>query len=210
MTAARRPDAHDRESTIDLLSSLVDGECPADLVDEACRLWRSDAESRARWHTYHVIGDALRSDEATCRAARDAAFLQQLRTRLKDEPVPLATTPMMAPGRPRRWLPAAAVAAGVVAIGTAIAVMQPSAQGPTGWDGRMAQSQAPGGNRSVMRQVGGAAPPASGQTLVIDGQVIRDARLDAYFDAHRGVRALAPSPLVGGGLRSAEIVVPQR
>jgi sigma-E factor negative regulatory protein RseA len=74
----------------------------------------------------------------------------------------------------------------------------------------MAQSQAPGMSRSVMRQVGSTAPAASGQGLVVDGQVIRDARLDAYFDAHRGVRALAPSPLAGGGPRSAEILVPQR
>lgn len=210
MTAARRPDAHDRESTIELLSSLVDGECPADLVDEACRHWRSDAESRARWHTYHVIGDALRSDEVTRHAARDGAFLQRLRARLKDEPVPLATAPLATQGRRRRWLPVAAVAAGVVAIGTAVGVLQPAAQGPTGWDGRMAQSQAPGMSRSVMRQVGSTAPAASGQGLVVDGQVIRDARLDAYFDAHRGVRALAPSPLAGGGPRSAEILVPQR
>ena len=214
MSAARRPDADDRKSTNELLSSLADGECPEPAVDEVCRRWRSDPESRARWHAYQLIGDVLRSDELSGCAARDSVFLQQLRTRLKDEPVPLATAPLGPRGRPaRRWLPVAAVAAGVMAIGTAIVAMQPAAiQGPTGWDGRVAQSQAPnrGSNGSVMRQVGGAATAASGQTLMIEGQLIRDARLDAYFDAHRGVRGLAPPSMLGGGQRSGESLVPQR
>jgi sigma-E factor negative regulatory protein RseA len=53
--------------------------------------------------------------------------------------------------------------------------------------------------------------PASSQGLmVLDGQVIRDARLDAYFEAHRGAVGPVPSAMPGGALRSVEILVPQR
>ena len=80
-----------------LLSSLMDGELTADDAAEACQLWRQDAQARSDWHAYHLIGDVLRSDDLASAPAHDAAFLQALRQRLADEPVPLAPQPALAP-----------------------------------------------------------------------------------------------------------------
>lgn len=210
MNAAPRPEASDPSSRAETLSSLVDGECPSGAADEACRQWRTDAELRGSWHAYQLIGDVLRSDALSNSASHDQAFLHQVRARLALEPVPLATAPLVAQPqpKPRRWMASAAVAAGFVAVGAVVVVLGPAVQGPTGWDNPVAQTAVPSGK--VMRRVGGAAAPASAQTFVVDGQVIRDARLDAYFEAHRGGLGATPSALPGGALRSIEILVPQR
>ncbi len=208
MTDASRPAAPDRSSRDETLSSIADGECPPGAVVDACRQWRTDAELRADWHAYQLIGDVLRSESLGNSASHDQAFLQQLRARLAQEPIPLATVPLTAAPKPRRWMASAAVVAGFVVVGAAVVVLGPAEKGPTGWDNSVAQTAVPAGK--VMRQVSGAAAPASAQTRVIDGQVIRDARLDAYFEAHRGALGAAPSALPGGALRSVEILVPQR
>jgi sigma-E factor negative regulatory protein RseA len=104
--------------------------------------------------------------------------------------------------------PAAAVA-GFVAVGVTVVALRPDAA-PGGFDERLAAS--PPADYGVMRRVGSSALPASGsgQMLVVDGQLIRDARLDAYFEAHRGAVGGGPSAVPGGALRSVEILVPQR
>lgn len=220
MNAPRHPDPSDRPHPGETLSSLVDGECHAGAADEACRGWRSDPALQRTWQTYHLIGDVLRSDELSPSRGADAAFLQGLRDRLAAEPVPLAPAPLpdrapaplpdRAPAR--RWLAPAAMVAGVMAVGAAVVVLQPATMGPaTGWNAQIAAT--PPADGANLRRVGGAAPavPASSQSLmVVDGQVIRDARLDAYFEAHRGAVGPVPSALPGGALRSVEILVPQR
>lgn len=209
MTAAR-PAPSDPQLARELLSSVVDGECRADVVEDACRRWRADDELRTDWHVYHLIGDVLRSDELSADTRRDAAFLQGLRARMANEPVPFAPQALAAPRR--RWLaPAAvaAVAAGFVMVGTAVLVLRPESTAPTGWTERMAIAVQPSDGMPV-RRVSSAAVPASGQSLLIDSQLIRDARLDAYFEAHRGAVGPLPSAVPGGALRSVEILVPQR
>lgn len=209
MNADRQPDARDRQSRGDLLSTLADGEAPATAADEACRQWQTDDALRSDWHVYHLIGDVLRSDELASTPARDAAFVHAVRARLADEPVPLAPRPLPAAApRVRRWLAPAAVAAGFAVVGVGVFVLRADKAGPTGWDDRMAITQTPGSDS--LRRVRSSAAPASAQALVIDGQVIRDARLDAYFEAHRGALGVVPSAVPGGALRSVEILVPQR
>ncbi|MFY9513712.1 MAG: sigma-E factor negative regulatory protein, partial [Rubrivivax sp.] len=56
-----------------LLSALVDGEC--DSARAGCDAWREDADARATWHRYQLIGDVLRSDDLATHPQRDAAFL---------------------------------------------------------------------------------------------------------------------------------------
>lgn len=220
MNAPRHPDPSDRTHPGETLSSLVDGECHAGAADEACRRWKTDPALQRDWQTYHLIGDVLRSDELSPARGSDAAFLQGLRERLAAEPVPLAPAPLPQPAPAgtalhaplRRWLAPAAMAAGVMAVGAVVLVLQTDSKGPaTGWNAQIAAT--PPADGSNLRRVGGAAPavPASSQSLmVLDGQVIRDARLDAYFEAHRGAVGPMPSALPGGALRSVEILVPQR
>ncbi|MCA0242419.1 MAG: sigma-E factor negative regulatory protein [Proteobacteria bacterium] len=213
MTASLTPDPAERQPLREQLSSFVDGECLSAAADETCRRWRDDADCRRQWHAYHLIGDVLRADDLHASRRGDAAFLAALRVRLAAEPVTLAPAPLpKAPQREarhaRRWLRPVAAAAGVMAVGVTIVALRPEATGPSGWDQRIAATP-PAGQLAVQR-VERAAVPASAQALVIDRQLIRDARLDAYFEAHRGVTGVVPSAVPGGAPRSVEILVPQR
>jgi sigma-E factor negative regulatory protein RseA len=197
------------------LSSLVDGEAGRERLEQASQEWRRNVDLRRDWHAYHLIGDVMRSDELSASPQRDAAFLQALRTRLAEEPVPLAPEPL--PPRPavttsassgRRWLMPVAAAAGFAAVGVSVLVLRGGAAGPTGWSEPIAVVQPTSGpslHRTVNAPVGASAP-----AYVLDGQIIRDARLDDYFEAHRGATGPMPSAVPGGALRSVEILVPQR
>ena len=211
MTAERQPNAMTRHAGGDWLSSLADGEVSAEQVDQACRQWRSDDALRRDWHAYQLIGDALRSDDLCVSPARDAQFLHALRGRLAAEPIPLPSRPLPVEAlvpRPRRWLTPAAVVAGFAVVGASVVALRPGATWSTGWNEPIATVQPSG--RDSMYRVGSASAPSMPQVGAIDGQVIRDARLDAYFDAHRGAAGPMPSAVPGGALRSVEILVPQR
>lgn len=214
MNAARRPNASEHAADGELLSSLIDGECPAGDTLSACERWRSDPQLRSTWRTYHLIGDVLRSDEPASRPAAQADFMQGLRQRLAQEPVPMSPAPLAAtPAVPsaraavRLWRVPAAAVAGLVVAGAAVVVMRPDSPA-TGWDQSIVATQ-PATNAGL-HQVSRVQASASAQPLVLDGQIIRDARLDAYFEAHRGAVGPAAAAVPGGALRSVEILVPQR
>ena len=166
------------------LSCLMDGELTQAETADALAGWGEDGDMRARWHAYHLIGDVLRSDELASQPAADERFLQALRLRLADEPVPMSPAPLpmaaalvAGQARPagvgaqaepspqrrpvRHWLAPAALAAGLMAALALTLVPQwvtPASMGPT-----LATTpvQAP-------------------------GKLVRDARLDRYLAAHRG------------------------
>lgn len=179
------------------LSQLVDGELPAGELSAVLAGVRQHGAARADWHTYHLIGDALRSDELAVAPAHDERFLQALRLRLAQEPLPLHAPPLVAAVSPRPsepaadtaaasrrrgpgWLVApAAVAAGFVAVAAVLVV-----------------------NKSVV------APPAPAPTIAqapaAPMVLVRDAQLDRYLAAHRNLgTGLAGA---GGGQRSVQIV----
>jgi sigma-E factor negative regulatory protein RseA len=197
----------------ELLSSLADGR--AESADEACRVWADSSEARATWHTYHLIGDVLRSDDLARAPAADADFLARLRQRMADEPVVLAPEPPRAePPRgagPLRWTVPVAVAAGFVAVAAVLLVTRSGtpAEGP-GTELAAARPSAgvPAPGVSVVAL---PARPASAQppSLVVDGQLLRDARLDEYLRAHREMLG-SPAASPGGGLRNVDTIVPQR
>jgi sigma-E factor negative regulatory protein RseA len=182
------------------LSSLMDGELPGNEAADACALWRQDDHARADWHAWHLIGDVLRSDDLAARPSRDAAFLQALRKRLADEPVPLAPQPLPvaepvrqpqvvngapAPGlvaaMPARrrvlrgWMMApAAVAAGFMAVVGVTLITRQSA---------------PEAGPAVLAR---AEPSGAAASAVL----VRNAQLDRYLTAHR---ALASGAMAGAG-----------
>jgi sigma-E factor negative regulatory protein RseA len=173
------------------LSSLMDGDLGAGDAASACQLWRQDAQSRSDWHAYHLIGDVLRSDDLASAPARDAAFLQALRQRLADEPVPLAPAPLaVAPvaqaaqgaaaggrRRGRHWLMApAAVAAGFVAVAGVMVVTRVMSPEPA----------------ALPMLADAGRLPAAGASAVL----VRSAQLDRYLSAHR---SLASGTLPGAG-----------
>ncbi len=185
------------------LSALADGE--PDALPRATALWRDDPGARESWHLYHLIGDVMRSEDLAARPSRDAAFLAGLRQRLAHEPVPLAPAPA-APAKPmsRRlgWRAPAAVAAGFVAVAATLVLLRPQGFG-LGAEGQLAEAGAAAG--AGLRVVTNPHPSARG-ALVADG-MIRDARIDAYLQAHQAARGNSPAALPGGGLRSVDLLV---
>lgn len=182
----------------ELMSSLADGE--VDSAAAACALWATDPDARQAWHAYHLIGDLLRSDDLAAAGGHDESFLLTLRGRLAAEPVVLA--PMAVPAVPgrRRWLAPASMAAGVAVVASALLVLRMSAPGAER-NGTPLLVSAP-------LSTSGSADdrPGDPQWRVVDGNLIRDARLDAYLRAHRGGSAAMP----GGATGRFETVVLER
>ena len=226
----------DRAAALERLSALVDGELDAAGATKVWAHWREAGEMRAAWHTYQLIGDVLRSEDLAADPARDAAFLGALRARLAAEPVVLAPRPIPAFSAPeskhsassdgaratqrtrlRRWawMAPSAVAAGFVVVAgvmtlsrapmlsevaaPAVATLAPQAPVADAVP-RLASTA------TLPRAATGAEP----QTLVANGTLIRDARLDRYLAAHKqfaGSSALGvPSPF----LRSVTVDVSDR
>jgi len=77
---------------MDGISSLMDGELDASQARQQFARLQSDAEARACWETFHLIGDALRGD---CVVSRQ--FSARLHERLAGEPTVLA--PRRSPAR---------------------------------------------------------------------------------------------------------------
>lgn len=69
----------------DALSALADGQLRGAAFAQAVEQVENDADARATWHAYHVVGDVLRSgDLAFC--SDDQAFLARFQNRLDQEP----------------------------------------------------------------------------------------------------------------------------
>lgn len=204
MNAAPSNDPRDAAPAAQLISSLADGELHDRELEDGCRRWRQDEQARSTWHAYHLIGDVMRSEDLASAPARDAEFVRRLRNRLAGEPALLAPAPLPARARSaRRWLVSAAAFGGIAVVAGTVALN--GGFGTAGADATRLAARAP------MQRVGAPAMPASAQHLQIDGRLIRDARLDAYFEAHRGAVGGLPSALPGGGaLRSVDVIVQQR
>ncbi len=202
-----------RSLDLDRLSSLVDGELDAEGAALGCQDWRDDPSARTAWHRYHLIGDVMRSEHLGSTSQRDEAFLQAFRARLATEPVVLAPEPVVPPSHiaTRRtnwrqaWLPSMAVAAGFGAVAAVLVVSRMS--GPL-TDGGAAAVAAAGAASTESRRAAVNLDPAPG--AVLDQQLVRDARLDRYFEAHRGALTGNSFGVPGGSLRSVDILLPQR
>ncbi len=171
------------------LSAAADGDTAA--MDAATRAWRDDANARATWHAYHLIGDVLRSSDLAAAPARDAAFLSSLRSKLATEPVLLAPLQPVASKRPTSaWWMSAAVAAGFVVVAGVLVVARVSVPPTTD---SLAQAGGPG-----------AAIQSVPQT-VSQSSVIRDPRLDEFLRVHQSARAGLTTAAAGSALRRVDV-----
>lgn len=222
-------DSEQRAAVLEHLSALVDGELDGVALAQTCAHWRERSDSRATWHAYHLIGDVLRSDDLASDPARDAAFMQTLRARLASEPVVLApqiaSTPTTPPAVTRRvggasgrrwtWMAPSAVAAGFVAVAGVLMLMRAPgtlADRPTDASLALASqagARAPlGAAPTLASELTGADAP---QSMAASGQLIRDARLDRYLEAHQQFAGSSALGVPSGFLRSATaIVTPDR
>jgi sigma-E factor negative regulatory protein RseA len=223
MTQDQKPDQkHDAHRQ--RISSFVDGEAEAVVAHSLASAWRDDPALRRTWHSYHLIGDVLRSDELAIDPSRDEHFLQRLRERMASEPVVLAPTlprpslplqedvrtPARAAAgfaatrsRRRRWQAPAAMAAGVVAV-AGVAVMMRGGDPAAG----SAATVLAGSASSPITVVAMPAPePVAVANSLTHRSIIRDPRIDSYFQAHRQFSLGGPLGIPAGYMRNDEPAV---
>ncbi|HEV3427874.1 MAG TPA: sigma-E factor negative regulatory protein [Paraburkholderia sp.] len=182
------------------LSAFVDGEFVAGTATEADAQAHLNAifsgfddEDRKAWSAYHLIGDALRSDDLAMSPAASQSFMAGFAARFEAEPHVLAPAAVAAGiaasthnGRVARILslrhrvvPSLAIAAAAATL-TWIVVPQMRGVGMAGGS-QIAALQPAGDN--VQRVAMNTLPVQT--AAVQDGNIIRDARLDAYLEAHQ-------------------------
>ncbi|TAM52909.1 MAG: anti-sigma factor [Paraburkholderia sp.] len=176
------------------LSALVDGERldASGALDEM--LAEFDHADRTTWSAYHLIGDALRSDDLAVHPATSRAFLAGFAARLEAEPHILAPARARAgSGTPlsllrRRVAPALAVAA---AAATLSWIVLPQLQHGGTSQGTV-QTASTNGRADVVHTV------ALAQNTGAQGaNIIRDASLDQYLEAHQ---QFAQQPMMPGSM----------
>lgn len=182
------PEKSMRETARQRISAAMDGHATTAELEAACSAWRADGDARRTWHTYHLIGDVLRSDELASTPAVDEAFLQRLRQRLAGEPVALTRQPVLRSPQARWPWAVAAAAAGFAAVAAVMVVVRQGGMEPLAID-----LQASVQNNAI--------DPA-----VVKGKLIRDAELERYFAAHRRVSLGATVVMPGAVVRSVEAV----
>ncbi len=220
------------EATRQALSALMDGDADDGVVARACAAWRGDAQARADWHAYHVIGDVLRTAEQGPSLRGDAAFVDLLRHRLEREPVVVAPTPAVqrpaaavepqvaVAGRRSAWRAPLAAAAGVAAVAGVVFTMRPGlpdAQAPL-----LAQAPAQAASAAARVAVPRAVSPTPAEpvlagvqrtepvVVVRDPRMLRDERLDRYLDAHRQFSEGAWSVRPAATVRGVSTLAPER
>ena len=213
-------------SALEILSAMTDGELDAAAAARACSAWRDDASMRSTWHAYQLIGDVLRSDDLASPPGWDAAFLESLRARLVDEPTVLAPDAAANPAAAesaaaarfangvRRarwsWMAPSAVAAGFVLVAGALMVIRAPQPGSAEQTAGSSLAQ-----RAPLQLAGAPSFAASdaaleSQTLVVDGKLMRDARLERYLNAHKQFAGSTVLGVPSGFLRNAAVEAPSR
>ncbi len=199
----------------DTISALADGQLQGEAFAHGVQAVAGDAQARAAWHTYHLIGDVLRGGAATP-CTEPSAFMTRLAGQLAAEPG-FAIKTIAAHARPDRaygtfdpknavfdvqQLPAndASFRWKLVAGFASVAAV-----GAVAWT----LSGGLGGLGNTQPQLA-AAPAATTLASSNAGVMIRDERLDELLAAHRqlgGAAALQPS---AGMLRNATFEAPAR
>ena len=175
------------------LSAFVDGELfGEEHLNLDKFLSELDGEDRAAWSSYHLIGDALRSDDLAVGSATSSAFLRGFAARLESEPHLLAPAAIPVTRRllalRRRVVPAFAVAA---AAATLTWIVVPQLQGVPGGPGSTQVASVSSHGDAVQKVAMASVPVAQ------DANIIRDAGLDQYLEAHQ---QFAQQPVMPGSM----------
>lgn len=202
----------DKMELHEMISALADGQLRGEPLERVIQTVATDPQARTAWHTYHLIGDVLRSGNLATGTA-PAAFLAGFQVRLEREQS--ATRPEDA-------------AAGVP-VGLPVPVPQVArASGNAANDGSFRWKLVAGfasvaavaaigwtavgdGMRGQRPQMASAALPASVVAVERPALMIRDPRLDEMLAAHRqlgGGASALQSP--AGFLRNATFDGPVR
>lgn len=197
----------------ELISALLDGEVSAVELGRAVEAAGQMPQGLAVWHSYHVVGEALRGHAPAAECA-DGSFLARLRGRLAEESAggaprplfPAATTQATPPARTEsandavvRWkmLAGAASLAALAIMGWHVASLQTPAE-------TLAAASVRGVQSTATPVAGLVTVPAAGAALAQTPQVmLRDARLDALVAAHKQYGGTSALQMPAGFLRNA-------
>ncbi|CAH2779336.1 MAG: Sigma factor RpoE negative regulatory protein RseA [Candidatus Burkholderia crenata] len=169
------------------LSAFVDGESFDGSGDISQFLSGFTQKDRAAWSDYYLIGDALRSDDLAASPAASSAFMNAFSARFEAEAHVFAPAAILAVSAERlrsrlfrrRVVPAFAVAA---AAATLTWIVVPQLQG---LDGRNGVQVASLSSDHVQRVAMASMTAASMRSPVVEANIIRDASLDQYLEAHQ-------------------------
>jgi sigma-E factor negative regulatory protein RseA len=168
------------------MSAFADGESLDEIGNLGQFLAELTSHDRTAWSDYHLIGDALRSDDLAESPAHSSAFMAAFSARFESEAHVLspAASALIAQKRGnafrRRFVPAFAVAA---AAATLTWIVVPQLQGVDSHSG--AQIASVGTSGDSVQRVAMASVPAATARPVIEANIIRDADLDQYLEAHQ-------------------------
>ncbi|SAK55653.1 anti sigma-E protein, RseA [Caballeronia arationis] len=182
------------------MSAFVDGESLDELGNISQFLSELKNEDRAAWSEYHLIGDALRSDDLAVSPATSSAFMASFSQRFEAEVHMLAPAALsvLASAKSRagmlrrRVVPAFAVAA---AAATLTWIVVPQLQGVDSRGGAQIASVAPAD--SMQRVAMASIPAATARPAIVEANIIRDANLDQYLEAHQ---QFSQQPVVPGSM----------
>ncbi len=168
------------------LSSLVDGELPADEAASAIKTLANSETARKDWHACHVIGEVMRGASPVRRTSTEAIF-----ARLAAEPTilaPVSRRPTAVVGKSTRIVVAmAASALTVSAIG--IIVLRQQGVMDTSASAQIAQGAA-APQTVATAQAGNATPAQVNDYLAIHRQFVQSGGLqEASFSRNAPRRA---------------------
>lgn len=201
------------------LSALADGQLSGEAFAGTAQQLLGDAQLRATWHSYQLIGDVLRSSElAHCQD--DAGFLARFRTRLESEPQrpasPMASAswPMKAGdnthsvavgGYPEKATDQLGVNTRTAAanapwkwLALAASVV---AVGAVGWN--LLGLDVSGSDSTQLAQSSAAGAVQLAVTGSTEPVMLRDARLDELLAAHKQLGGTSALQMPAGFLRNA-------
>lgn len=193
---------------LERLSAWVDGELSASEADELAGQWREDAQLRADWHAFHLIGDVLRSEDLASGAQHDADFLHALRTRLAGEPVVLAPSPASPAVRSRKpWMWPSAAAVTLLVVGATVWNSR-----DTGTPPPMLSLAKPASETATASAVAQepSLPPVMTVRSTEQGALLRDAEIDRYLAAHQQFVGTSALGMPSGFIRNAAVDGPRR
>ena len=182
---------------------LVDGRVPDGECAQAFEALLSDDQAAQTWHTYHVIGDVLRSAELAPTSSNHA-FLERLERRLAQEPVRPVVIGSVPPVVAHSGLPSANASVfrwKILASLASFALVGVVGLGLWTQTGQHGDAQI-------------AAQSAPVSALVVAdagvGTMLRDARLDELMAAHRQLGGHSALQVPAGFLHTATVEGPAR
>jgi sigma-E factor negative regulatory protein RseA len=184
------------------MSAFVDGESLDEIGDLGSFIAGMSNPDRAAWSDYHLIGDALRSDDLAESPARSSAFMASFSARFEAEAHVLAPAAVQKPRSGllrRRVVPAFAVAA---AAATLTWIVVPQLQGV---DSRSGAQVASVSGDNVQRVAMAPVPVANTRSPVTEANIIRDADLDQYLEAHQQFSQQPAMPAAMPLIRAAAV-----